>query len=120
MKLPAQLGVVTSKSTLGAKQRLFSFLVSQLIEEFYRLGYAVTFGDAWDADGDGGHMKNSVHHIRLAVDVNLFKGATWLDKTEDHQYFGQFWKALHPLCRWGGDFSIKDGNHYSVTHSGKA
>lgn len=118
IKIPAHLGVVTAKSTLGAKQRLFAFLVSALLAEAYRLGYAVTFGDAWDADGDGGHMKNSVHHVRLAVDLNLFKGATWLTKTEDHKPLGTFWKALHPLCRWGGDW--QDGNHYSIAHGGKA
>lgn len=105
---------------LGEKQRLFAYLVSLLIQKIYADGYAVTFGDVYDTDGDGGHMKGSVHGERLAVDLNLFKGSTFLTATEAHKPFGEYWKTLHPLCRWGGDFKHKDGNHYSITHGGKA
>ncbi len=106
--------------TLGDKQRLFAYLVSVLIQHIYESGYSVTFGDAFDTDGDGGHMKGSVHQERLAVDLNLFLSKTYQPKTESHKPFGAFWKSLHPLCRWGGDFTSKDGNHYSLTHNGKA
>jgi len=52
----------------------------------------------------------------LAVDLELFKDGAYLTKTEDHKALGEYWKTLHELCRWGGDFD--DGNHYSLTHGG--
>jgi hypothetical protein len=106
--------------TLGEKQRLFAFLVSLLIQKIYGSGYAVSFGDAFDTDGDGGHMAGTVHNLRLAVDLNLFLGSDFKATSEAHKPFGEYWESLHPLCRWGGRFKKPDGNHYSLTHGGKA
>ena len=63
---------------------------------------------------------NSVHKQRLAIDLNLFKGGVYQTSTEAHKPLGEYWKSLHPLCRWGGDFSTPDGNHYSMAHEGRA
>ncbi len=111
---------IQNPKTLGDKQRLFAYLVSLLIQKIYDSGYSATFGDAFDTDGDGGHMKGSVHGLRLAVDLNLFLAKNFQANSEAHKPFGTFWKTLHPLCRWGGDFKSKDGNHYSLTHDGKS
>jgi hypothetical protein len=59
----------------------------------------------------------SVHKLKLANDINLFKDGMYLTKTEDHKVFGEYWESLHPLCRWGGRWN--DGNHYSLEHEGK-
>lgn len=117
-----------STMTLGQKQRLFTKLVAQLIQYAYAQGYELTLGDAYRdprVHGDVGVKKsyssaNSVHKQRLAIDLNLFKDAQYLTTTEAHKPLGQFWKSLHPDCRWGGDFSTPDGNHYSMTHEGRA
>ena len=117
-----------STMTLGQKQRLFTKLVAQLIQYAYAQGYELTLGDAYRdprVHGDVGVKKsyssaNSVHKQRLAIDLNLFKDGQYLTTTEAHKPLGQFWKSLHPLCRWGGDFSTPDGNHYSMTHEGRA
>lgn len=117
-----------STLTLGQKQRLFTKLVAQLIQYAYAQGYELTLGDAYRdprVHGDVGVKKsyssaNSVHKQRLAIDLNLFKDGQYLTTTEAHKPLGQFWKSLHPLCRWGGDFSTPDGNHYSMTHEGRA
>ena len=50
------------------------------------------------------------------MDFNLFKDGEWLQDSADHKFLGQYWKALDPSARWGGDF--EDGNHYSFEHEG--
>lgn len=117
-----------STMTLGQKQRLFTKLVAQLIQYAYAQGYELTLSDAYRdprVHGDMGVKKsyssaNSVHKQRLAIDLNLFKGGVYQTSTEAHKPLGEYWKSLHPLCRWGGDFSTPDGNHYSMTHEGRA
>lgn len=112
--------------TLGEKQRLFVRLVGQLIGHAYAAGYGLTFGDAYRdpkqaaqnaAAGIG--ISNSLHCVRLAVDFNLFRDGQYLTASEAHRPLGEYWKGLHPLCRWGGDFSKPDGNHYSLEHDGR-
>lgn len=112
--------------TLGQKQRLFTRMIAQLIEYAYANGYELTFGDAYRdprLHGDVGVKKsyssaNSVHKSRLAVDFNLFKDGKFMTASDDHKQLGEYWKTLHPDCRWGGDFNSPDGNHYSMTHGG--
>lgn len=102
--------------TLGQKQRKFTTLVALLIAYAYKEGYELTFGDAYrDPRVTYGHQ-NSLHRLRLAIDLNLFKNGEYLVSTSDHEPLGIFWEALHEDCRWGGRFN--DGNHYSLTHGG--
>lgn len=61
-------------------------------------------------------IKNSVHTLRLAQDLNLFKDGEFLLKPEDYEPFGAYWKTLHPLARYGGDFG--DYDHFSFEHNG--
>jgi hypothetical protein len=117
--------------TLGEKQRLFTRLVGILIEYAYQQGYELTFGEAERKpaqasanESAGKGISNSLHIVRLAIDLNLFKDGQWLTLSEYHNPLGVFWKNLHPLCRWGGDFKDSlgrpkpDGNHYSLEHNG--
>jgi len=111
--------------TLGQKQRRFAWCVSMLIQHAMREGYEVTFGEAYrtpeqakrNAEAGTG-IANSVHTLRLAVDLNLFKDGVFLTASEDHKPLGDYWKTLDPDARWGGDFKRPDGNHYSFTHGG--
>jgi hypothetical protein len=67
---------------------------------------------------DGGH-ENSCHLHRLAKDWNLFVDGKYI--TGDHPAWhdlGSYWRSLHPLARWGGDFSNKDYNHISFEWQG--
>jgi hypothetical protein len=96
--------------TIREAQNKFCELVALLIQFAYANGYTLSFGDAWAKDG---HKKESLHYARLAIDLNLFRDGKYLSNTEDHVPLGEYWKSLHPNCRWGGDFSdVKDGNHY--------
>lgn len=114
--------------TLREAQSLHVQLFAQLITWAYAQGFALTWGEAVRTQAQaianaktGAGIVHSEHLIRLAVDVNLFKDGVWLQHTEDHRPLGEFWKTLHPLCRWGGDFSSRpDGNHYSLIWQGVA
>ena len=129
--------------TLGDKQRLFMRLLQDLLTKIHRDGYEVTGGELervavaaeWYAvhcqvcqrhktDKHVGHkfkaigIRDSLHRIRLAIDLNLFLDGVYLTSTDDHRPFGEYWEDLHELCRWGGRFG--DGNHYSLEHEGRA
>ena len=96
---------------LNKKQFKFSKMVADLINFAYSEGYTITLGDAYATDG---HMENSLHYKRLAIDLNLFKNNTYLTETEAHLPLGEFWESIGGS--WGGRF--KDGNHYSLEHKG--
>jgi hypothetical protein len=99
-------------SELLRKRALFSRLIPKLLDRMFAEGYIALIGK------DGlKHMKNSLHFDGLAMDIDLFKDGWYLENTEDHRQFGEWWEALHPDCRWGGRF--EDGNHYSITYQGK-
>jgi hypothetical protein len=111
--------------TLSQKQRLFTKLLGQLIDWAYKNGFELTMGEAWrtpeqakrNADNGTGIL-NSLHCERLAVDLNLFVGGVYCPDTKAHTRLGEYWKSLHPNCRWGGDFRKPDGNHYSLSIDG--
>ena len=100
-------------SVLGERQELFAKLYPQLLIYIQLKGYQIRLGDTYAREG---HRENSNHYIKLAGDINLFKGGKFLILTDDHREFGEFWEKLHPLCRWGGRFD--DGNHYSIIYKG--
>ena len=59
-------------------------------------------------------MPNSLHYIRLAIDLNLFEAGKYLRSSKDHAVLGLYWESLGGS--WGGRFG--DGNHYSLEHKG--
>lgn len=118
--------------TLGEKQRLFVLLVGELVEWAYQHDYELSFGEAYRTPeqaalnaAKGSGIAKSLHCRRLAVDLNLYLDTTeggdediYQTDSEAYRPLGEFWKSLHPDCRWGGDFSRPDGNHFSLTHEG--
>jgi hypothetical protein len=111
--------------TLGERQRLFTRLVAKLIEHAYETGYQLTFGEAFRTPEQaalnakvGKGITQSLHGMRLAIDLNLFRNGEYLTDSEAHRPLGEYWKTLHPDCCWGGDFSRPDGNHYSLQYGG--
>lgn len=111
-------------SLLFEKQSTFVSLVGMLIQEANRRGYQLTFGEALRTPEQaalnakkGIGIKNSLHLIKLAIDLNLFKDGKYLTQTEDYEPLGLYWEGLHPLSRWGGRFG--DGNHFSLEHEGR-
>jgi len=110
---------------LGKKQELFARLYWRLLQHIEEAGYQVRIGETWrskaaaeDNARRGVGIINSVHRLKLAVDLNLFKNGRYLTSSDDHQAFGAWWEDQHELCRWGGRFKNRDGNHYSLEHHG--
>jgi hypothetical protein len=62
----------------------------------------------------------SLHRLKLAIDLILFKNGKPCWKSEQYRDLGTYWKSLNPLCRWGGDFRNPDGGHFSLNHQGRA
>lgn len=112
--------------TLLQKQKLFCSLVAKLISWSYDSGYELTFGEvlrtklqAQANAASGAGISNSLHLSSLAVDLNLFIEGEYQRYSEAYKPLGDYWKSLHPLCCWGGDFKSRpDGNHFSLTHGG--
>ena len=93
---------------LREHQSKFVLMVAALITFAYECGYELTFGDAW---AQSGHIGDSFHYRRLAIDLNLFKDGKYLPRTEDHKPLGKYWESIGGT--WGGRFKSPDGNHYS-------
>jgi hypothetical protein len=113
--------------TLREKQSLFVELTGQWVAWVYGQGYQLTVAEAYRppdvaeiyaAQGRG--IKSSLHCSRLAIDWNLFIDGKYITSTEGHRPLGEKWESMHELTRWGGRFKRRDGNHYSLTHGGRA
>ena len=114
--------------SLSDTQWEFLQCLAKLIRYADKNGYKLTGGDLYRdprlhgqfGEKDGYGSAGSVHKLRLAVDLNLFVDGEFRADTEAHRPLGNYWKQLHPLARWGGDFSNPDGNHYSFEYWGKS
>lgn len=103
---------------------MFADLLVLLILKSKELGFEITLGELFRSPEEaerlanlGVGIKNSLHTVGLAIDVNLFKNGVYLKTTKSHLELGEWWEQQHELCRWGGRFG--DGNHYSITHGGR-
>lgn len=113
-------------ATLSEMQRKFVPLVAKLVEWAYANGYELTFGEAWRTPeqaklnaASGAGIVHSLHIDRLAIDINLWKDGVWQQDSAAHKPLADYWVTLDPLCRWGGNFSKPDGNHYSLEWQGR-
>lgn len=113
--------------TLREQRCLFTRLTAQLIAWANANGYEVSYEETMRSKAQakanatsGAGILNSLHTIGLAVDLNLYLNGDWQTTSEAHAPLGAYWKSLHPLCRWGGDFRPRpDGNHYSLEWQGR-
>lgn len=113
---------MTTEITLRQKQTRFVKYLGMLIDYAYSLpGVELTLGEGQvDDTAHSRHMVGSLHHVRLAQDLNLFVGGSYI--TGDHPVWhqlGTYWRLLDPLAAWGGDFASRDYNHFSLSHDGK-
>lgn len=112
---------------LAQKQRRFPLLIVQLIEHMDLAGYEMAFAEAYRTptqaainEQEGTGIANSLHTLRLALDLLLFKDGLYLTNSDDYKIAGDFWKSLSVeaiQCVWGGDFKKPDGNHFSIEHN---
>lgn len=96
--------------------KLISFATAQ--------GYEFTFGEGFRtpeqaalnaARGIG--IKNSLHTLRLAQDLNLFVAGEYITDGGHPAYtvLGEYWESIGGA--WGGRF--RDANHFSLAHEGR-
>lgn len=88
-------------------------------------GFRVTYGETWRSPEeamihakDGSGIANSLHLIRLAIDLNVFKDGVELQTKEEFAPLGAHWKTVDPRCCWGGDFKRIDADHFSMVWQG--
>jgi len=108
-----------SEMKLLAKQMLFTDCFSRLIQYARDCGYEAVIETVY-RPGDP-----LCHGMKLAGDLSLFVNGEYITDglSKPYSKLGEWWKQQHELCRWGGDFTGKnkgDGNHFSITHNGKA
>jgi len=114
--------------TLSEQRIIFSKLISELVLWVssnlpeHSLAFDQVKRDAATADANsdnGSGIANSLHLSGLAADMLLYIGGIYRADTESYRKIGLHWKSMHPLNRWGGDFSTRpDGNHFSSTRGG--
>ena len=111
--------------TLAQHQQRFPPLVAKLITFAYSQGFTLTFGEAYRSPEQaalnaqhGTGIANSLHILRLAVDLNLFRNGVYVTDSANYKALGDYWKTLDPDCRWGGDFHKPDSDHFSLTWQG--
>jgi hypothetical protein len=113
-----------SEMTVGELQRKFARMVGVLLNVIYEDGYECSFGEAfrtpeqaaWNAR-DGSGISNSLHCIRLAIDLNLFKNGVFLTAVEDYRGLGEWWESIGGS--WGGRFERPDADHFSLAYGGR-
>jgi len=113
-------------TTLLQQQLRFLPLVAKLVDWAYANGYQLTAGELYRSPEQaalnaqhGTGIANSLHILKLAVDLSLFKDGVYLTDTPSYKPLGDYWKTLDPACAWGGDFvSRPDGNHFSLSWGG--
>ena len=114
--------------SLSSLQQEFNRCQGLLVMYAEIKGYGLTRGDGYRdprVHGKFGVKKGygakwSCHKLRLAQDHNLFIDEVYITDGKHPAYedLGRFWKALHPLARWGGDFNSGDANHFSFEYQG--
>jgi hypothetical protein len=106
---------------LVSTQNEFAANVAKLIQHAHALGYQITLGelyrppilaDIYAKKGIG--IRNSVHCVKLAIDVALFKDGEYLTDSKDYAELHAYWQDL------GGAPAIPgDGNHFSMGYQGR-
>jgi hypothetical protein len=112
------------------EQAKFLLTICDFIQKATKAGYQLTAGEflrtpseAMRNAQNGSGIKNSLHLLKLAADLNVFYQGKYLNGedawTIPHlSNLGHLWESLDPLCAWGGRFTRKDYNHYSFSHNG--
>lgn len=85
-------------------------------------GYKVTLGEAWRPvemqkiyyeKGLSRIREQSYHNKRLAIDLNIFVNGEYTTDKAKLQPIGDYWEALNPLNKWGGNWkTFVDTPHF--------
>lgn len=107
--------------TLGERQEEFTANISKLINYAVTLGYGcrlreverTAYQQSEYVRTGRSKTNNSKHLESLAADIYFTKGGKLLDKKEDMELFGKYWKSLNSSNVWGGDWAtLVDCPHF--------
>jgi len=98
--------------TLRMKQSRFVRMVALLISFADSRGYEMSFGPAFTSQG---HVEGSLHFLRLAIDLNVFREGKYMKVHGDYNDLGDFWESIGGI--WGGRWG--DDNHFSLGYMGR-
>lgn len=114
--------------SLVEKQAFFAFKLCGLIYFLKSQGYLVTLGEAYRPKEtaelyakQGRGIANSLHTIRLAIDLEIFSDGRRLIDFDEWEEAGRYWEKQSEgefRCCWGGRFKRQDVFHFSVEHGG--
>lgn len=104
-----------SASDLVQRQQAFAEAQARLVLEAVKRGYKVTLGHAYRCEDCGIGRARSLHKLRLAIDINLWKDGQYLTRSEDYHEMGVWWESIGGS--WGGRYN--DGNHFSFAWGGR-
>lgn len=121
--------MMSAMPSLGQTQREFAHCVGRLIvwtfdqpDAELRLDEALRTQAQANANAlSGAGIPHSNHLIHLAIDMPLYLKGVYQTDSAAYKFMGDYWKTLHPLARWGGDFkppTNPDGNHFSFEWQG--
>jgi hypothetical protein len=112
------------------KQNAFLLAVADLIQHVHNCGLLMSGGslyrtkeEAERMSEEGKGIRNSLHCLKLAIDLNLFRAdGSELKTVEEFRPIGEWWKEQsteeYPRA-WGGDFHDRpDAYHFSFAHEG--
>lgn len=110
---------MAENSPLVQAQTEFSRCLGRLLTHAAWKGYDITMAEGYVGDSTppppapSAHLRHGNHFRRLAQDLNLFINGELIDNGGHPAWkeLGNFWKSLHQLARWGGDFG--DFDHFS-------
>lgn len=110
-------------SILLDKQQQFSFLFLLLLQWLKSNGYTVTIGEVLRTKTKAEEneqlkigISHSLHLLKLAVDLNIFKDGKSLESFDEYLPIGLYWESIGGS--WGGRFTNRDCDHFSLSYQG--
>lgn len=110
-------------SQLLIEQQLFFRMTIKLHQWLIDNGYEATYGEVLrsklQAQDNAEHktgISNSLHCLKLAEDLAIFKDGKMLSTFEEYEPIGIFWETIGGS--WGGRFKNQDCDHFSRMYQG--
>lgn len=117
---------------LGQLQEEFSYCLGKLLVWAHENGHPVRGGEWYRPPAQaalnaqtGAGIAQSLHIEKIAVDLNRVVAGALSDLSSDYKPLADYWKTLHPLASWGGDFKPTvarphgDIYHFSFAYGGR-
>lgn len=110
-------------SQLLSAQQKFAEMSVSLYQFILTKGWKFTYGETYRSPAkaeenaaSGIGIANSLHTLKLAVDLNIFIADKMCDTFEDFRPVGEYWESLGGS--WGGRFKNQDCDHFSLSFNG--